>query len=308
MKIAVHALPTNSFETSCVRRTFPPRRFSRWSRWSRAAMSCGRPRCVPRTRVRRRSCVQTCARRRFCHRTCVRLRFAAQIRARWNRVRNAAVPSCGLLSDPSWIRVSFRVRTILAPMPGARTIRVPIPRDATIHAVSNSFSPTSLPPWLFLLLRVVQLHRQQGIAGRPVHHPPLRIEPRAVTGAIKALFRSVPVNDATQVRTGRAEYAYTAVVAISGVVMYAPADHCAVAGGDVLQFLSRTRTYPVRVLPRDVGVLACELADSPDRLARRFVQLCPLIAPAGNQVRDDHSRQRPLRHPVARVTAMRIQE
>src|SRR5688572_21996505 len=149
------------------------------------------------------------------------------------------------------------------------------------------------------LLHVDALER---VEGRPVQHLPLRAEARSVTRAVPALLRAVPAHDAAEVRANRrADVERTVVAAVDGELARAALDDRAGAPLDRVERRELAGLEPIAVAAGGRQIDARVLADRPDRLARRIVEVRPAVGLPEHEIADQHARDHPVGETVAGV-------
>src|SRR5690349_10703591 len=153
-------------------------------------------------------------------------------------------------------------------------------------------------------VRLVTVPRSKRPRGRPVEDAAcLLVETRAVTGAIPAFLRFVPLHDAAQVRADRGEVEQIALlVAMHGDLPCSPPQNHAAAALDLGNGVAIAGRQQVAVLAHHVEIFARKLPDRAQAFSCRVVELCPGIGASCNEVADEDAGERTVRHSIAGIT------
>src|SRR4051812_46436912 len=144
--------------------------------------------------------------------------------------------------------------------------------------------------------------RKLGYSG-PVDDFAVRIESRAVAGAVPGLLRTVPADDAVQMGADRRPLVdATVVVAVHRDLASTATDDRALAGLDRIDGRRFAASEVVLVLLGDVGVFLDVLRSRAQSNACRIIQLCPLVLAALNELVENDSGDGTVGHAVAGVS------
>src|SRR5687768_2612438 len=139
--------------------------------------------------------------------------------------------------------------------------------------------------------------------GRTVYHMAIRLKAGAMTWAIPGPFNRVPLNDATEMRTERRTFMQDAIViTMHGDFRKAPPDDGAFARSDLRDLVDLAGCDEIRILGGDVEVFFRKFLRRPKSLTGRVVQLFPWVCTTDDEIREQHTRNRAVRHAIARIS------
>src|SRR3954470_11911586 len=153
-----------------------------------------------------------------------------------------------------------------------------------------------------LPLLLLRRNRSQLDYSRSVDDLAIRVEARAVAGAVPCFFGAVPANDAVKMGTNRGSLVDVAVLVTIHRKLAAPApDDGAFAGLDGIDSRSLAAGEIILVLLRDVGVFLDVFGRGAKPDSSGVIELGPLVLAALDQLVENDAGDGAVGHAVSRI-------